>query len=115
MDLKMMRPAPSARHPGPFVHCCRPRSNDSTSPGRKNSRTHCRDSALDGLFRNPGSYCASSTSGINSSAVVCGRRYAPTREVLVMILRTLALLVGWLLLEPSGCCYAEVLENYADA
>ena len=66
MDLKKMQPAPTSRHPGPFVHCCKPRSNSSTSPGRKNSRTHCRGSALDELLHNPGSYCASSTSGINN-------------------------------------------------
>jgi len=54
MDSMMMQPAPTSRHPGRFVHCCKPRSNSSTSPGRKNSRTHCRDSAPDELFRNPG-------------------------------------------------------------
>ena len=32
-----------------------------------------------------------------------------------MILRTMALLVGWLLLEPSGYCYAQELENFPDA
>ena len=46
---------------------------------------------------------------------MCGRRCAPTREVLVMILRTMALLVGWLLLAPSGYCYAQDLENFPDA
>lgn len=46
---------------------------------------------------------------------MCGRRYAPTREVLVMILRTMALLVGWLLLAPSGYCYAQDSENFPDA
>src|SRR5467141_2196353 len=32
-----------------------------------------------------------------------------------MILRTMALLVGWLLLAPSGYCYAQDLENFPDA
>ena len=32
-----------------------------------------------------------------------------------MILRTMALLVGWLLLAPSGYCYAQELENFPDA
>ena len=32
-----------------------------------------------------------------------------------MILRTMALLVGWSLLQPSGYCYAQDLENFPDA
>ena len=32
-----------------------------------------------------------------------------------MILRTMALLAGWLLLAPSGYCYAQDLENFPDA
>ena len=32
-----------------------------------------------------------------------------------MILWTMTLLVGWLLLEPSGYCYAQELENFPDA
>jgi hypothetical protein len=46
---------------------------------------------------------------------MCGRRYARTREVLVMMLRTMVLLVGWSLLQPSGYSLAQDLENFPDA
>jgi hypothetical protein len=39
----------------------------------------------------------------------------PELEVLVMMLRTMVLLVGWSLLQPSGYCLAQDLENFPDS